>query len=587
MPFGRNTNIKKTAMMLLVVTALPITALAAVSEEHLAQVKDQFNELWHNAAETTKKRTELEETLANFDSKVADAKRDLAQATEDRKAIREQIAEQRRLIEVLTSQLKAAQDSRSFYTSLAFSQRDDYVRFIRYLASRDMTDSDTGPVAGGGILRYMLRGSLGDSIDDDLARQAANKARIRFFGQVNVLVDESGRAETRLAQISKDLQKQLTALEKKHSDIASLADEKAAFIDDSWRQKKLTQEEVIAVAKEADEASARMASIQSDLITINQELRDAKLKKLRAELDDLQSQYKTLETQRDTLQRKDEAMRLLQDAALKAFQVTVQQRNTDKKLYKHVEEKELARSLLIDKRDALPKDASGALIKSAALTDVQADIAEVEAVIKLMKDGVPTEYAEAYVRAKRQADEAAPVRAELRPQILALAPKLAVLQTAVSAKIGEVESAERDTGMDGLPPLFQWPVRGPITAGYFDADYETVFHVPHRAVDIATPQSSSVHAISDGIVLAVKDGGLTGYSYVLIGHRNGYASLYGHVSAALVRKGDVVMAGQIIALSGGTPGTHGAGPMTTGAHVHLEVTKDGEHINPLSILPAR
>ncbi len=587
MPFGRNTNIQKTAMMLLVVTALPITALAAVSEEHLAQVKDQFNELWHNAAETTKKRSELEETLANFDSKVADAKRDLAQATEQRKAIREQIAEQRKLIEVLTSQLEAAQDSKSFYASLAFSQRDDYVEFIRYLASRDMADTDTGPVAGGGILRYLLRGSLGDSIDDDLARQAANKARTRFFGQVNVLVDESGRAETRLAQIAKDLQKQLTALEKKHSDIASLADEKAAFIDDSWRQKKLTQEEVIAVAKEAEEASARMASIQSDLQNINQELREAKLKKLNAELSDLQAQYKTLETQRDTLVRKDEAMRLLQDAALKAFQVTVQQRNTDKKLYKYVEEKELVRSQLIERRDALPVDASGALIQSAALLAVKRDIADIEAVIKLMKDGVPTAPAEAYVRAKRQADEAAPVRAELQPQITALAPKLAILQTAVSAKIGEVESAERDTGMDGLPPLFQWPVRGPITAGFFDADYETVFHVPHRAVDIATPQSSSVHAISDGIVLAIKDGGATGYSYVLIGHRNGYASLYGHVSAALVRKGDVVMAGQIIALSGGTPGTHGAGYMTTGAHVHLEVTKDGEHINPLSILPAR
>jgi murein DD-endopeptidase MepM/ murein hydrolase activator NlpD len=108
-----------------------------------------------------------------------------------------------------------------------------------------------------------------------------------------------------------------------------------------------------------------------------------------------------------------------------------------------------------------------------------------------------------------------------------------------------------------------------------------------RHFDIAVPQGSIVRSISDGIVYAVKDGGEKGFSYVLIGHRDGYASLYGHVSSFLVRKGDVVAPGQAIALSGGLPGTHGAGPMTTGAHVHLEITKDGVHVNPLSVLPAK
>jgi murein DD-endopeptidase MepM/ murein hydrolase activator NlpD len=98
-------------------------------------------------------------------------------------------------------------------------------------------------------------------------------------------------------------------------------------------------------------------------------------------------------------------------------------------------------------------------------------------------------------------------------------------------------------------------------------------------------QGSPVHALAEGIVFAVKDGGKTGYSYILIGHRNGYASLYGHVSLAMVKTGDVVRFGQTIALSGGQPGTHGAGHMTTGPHLHLEIMKDGEHVNPLSVLP--
>ena len=128
---------------------------------------------------------------------------------------------------------------------------------------------------------------------------------------------------------------------------------------------------------------------------------------------------------------------------------------------------------------------------------------------------------------------------------------------------------------------------GPITAGYFDLSYEAVFGVPHRAVDIAVPQATPVRSVSDGVVFAFKDGGLTGYSYILIGHRNGYASLYGHVSSSFVKQGDIVSAGQMIGLSGGRPGTRGAGYMTTGSHLHLEITKDGVHVNPTSILPPR
>lgn len=134
-------------------------------------------------------------------------------------------------------------------------------------------------------------------------------------------------------------------------------------------------------------------------------------------------------------------------------------------------------------------------------------------------------------------------------------------------------------------PTFHWPQYGPVSAGFMDSGYKQHFGVPHLGMDIVVPQGSPVYAAADGVVFLVRDGGATGYSYVLIGHRGSYATLYGHVSQALVAAGQEVSAGQEIALSGGTPRVHGSGPMTTAAHVHFEVILAGKNINPRSVLP--
>lgn len=134
-------------------------------------------------------------------------------------------------------------------------------------------------------------------------------------------------------------------------------------------------------------------------------------------------------------------------------------------------------------------------------------------------------------------------------------------------------------------PVFHWPAYGPVSAGFMNASYKKFFGVPHLGTDIVVPQDSAVYAAADGVVFLVRDGGLTGYSYILIGHRDGYATLYGHVSQALVSAGQDVAGGQQIAISGGTPGTHGAGPMTTAAHLHFEVIQGGVNVDPKTVLP--
>lgn len=590
MAFGSNTH-RKRWITLSLVLMFPLSVLAATDDDQLLIAQDEFNQMWHAAAETTSKRATLEETLAQFDGKVADARKDLENAAKRRTLISENITEYRTLLEALRGQLQAAQNTKAFYDSIALSQRDDFVKFLRYMTGKNIALHESGPAVGGPLLKTIIRGSLGDSIDDALAFEAILKARTQFVGQVKVLVSESDRVQSRLEEVAHDYAAELQALEDEHRSIAIIVAEKSEFIDGSWKEKKLTEAELAYVAEEAREATVRIAEMQASLMKINDELKQMKMKTLTQQLEPLLAQKKELEDQRDVLLRKDTAMKMLEDAAQKAFQTAVAAKNSDKKLYQKIELKKLERQNASDELALLESQQTGTGSAQELLTNIASlkeQISFITATLKYMEDGVPGDLAEAYILAAQRADGATKERAVLAKQNVELTQELAKLEEDVIAKTAESEKIASQYELSGdLPPLFLWPVSGFITASYLDADYETVFRVPHHAIDIAVPQATPVRSISDGIVFAVKDGGLTGYSYVLIGHRNGYASLYGHVSSFLVKKGDIVSIGQMIALSGGKPGTHGAGYMTTGAHLHLEITKNGTHVNPTSVLPPR
>lgn len=141
-------------------------------------------------------------------------------------------------------------------------------------------------------------------------------------------------------------------------------------------------------------------------------------------------------------------------------------------------------------------------------------------------------------------------------------------------------------GMESVERIvMSWPVEptAGISAEFADAAYEDIFHMPHEAIDIPVVQGTPVRSAASGTVINVADNGL-GYSYIIVRHR-GFATLYGHMSGFKAQKGDSVAEGQIIGLSGGIPGTKGAGPMTTGAHLHFELIRDGQKIDPMPYLP--
>lgn len=137
----------------------------------------------------------------------------------------------------------------------------------------------------------------------------------------------------------------------------------------------------------------------------------------------------------------------------------------------------------------------------------------------------------------------------------------------------------------GQRASLEWPVEPiyGISAKFRDHSYEKHFGFAHDGLDIPALQGTTILAPADGIIEKAVDNGL-GYSYIIIRHA-GIATLYGHVSEIGVTEGQSVARGEPIGKTGGRPGTKGAGTITTGPHLHLEVIEDGKRIDPLSVLP--
>lgn len=96
----------------------------------------------------------------------------------------------------------------------------------------------------------------------------------------------------------------------------------------------------------------------------------------------------------------------------------------------------------------------------------------------------------------------------------------------------------------------------------------------HPGLDIAVPADSYIRAAGSG---TVEDAGVDDVygRYILIDHGDGVESMYGHASRIFVQAGDTVERNEVIALSGSTG-------RSTAPHLHFEIRKDGEPVDPLA-----
>lgn len=173
----------------------------------------------------------------------------------------------------------------------------------------------------------------------------------------------------------------------------------------------------------------------------------------------------------------------------------------------------------------------------------------------------------------------------LRKQYQAIEGEIAGIEKEVRQRLAEEEKF-RNLVQSGGSKL-SWPSQSRyITAYFHDPDYpfRTVFE--HNAVDIRASHGTPIKAASSGYVARAKKCSTAScYAYVMIVHANGISTVYGHLSRITAEEEQFVAVGDVIGYSGGTPGTVGAGPFVTGAHLHFEVRKNGIPVNPLDYLP--
>lgn len=169
-------------------------------------------------------------------------------------------------------------------------------------------------------------------------------------------------------------------------------------------------------------------------------------------------------------------------------------------------------------------------------------------------------------RAARPAPAPAP-QAASRPA--PAAPTTAAPRTRPAVKAAPAPPPVTAAGV----PHWQWPAQGRIIRS-FDANVSG-----KKGISIAGTRGDRIRAAADGQVVYAGSG-LVGYGrLIIVKHNDTYLSAYGHNRNLLVKEGDVVRAGQVIAEMGSSG--------TNRTQLHFEIRQNGKSVDPLRYLPRR
>ncbi len=163
-----------------------------------------------------------------------------------------------------------------------------------------------------------------------------------------------------------------------------------------------------------------------------------------------------------------------------------------------------------------------------------------------------------------------------RTAALAGTPPQSARLASATAKVDEAPAAEapvKASEATGALPTFRWPVRGKVITSYGAKTNGKA----NDGINLAVPEGTPVKAAEDGVV-AYSGNELKGYgNLVLVRHSNGYVTAYAHASELMVKRGDTIKRGQIIAKSGQS-GEVGS------PQLHFEIRKGSSPVDPLQFL---
>jgi murein DD-endopeptidase MepM/ murein hydrolase activator NlpD len=180
--------------------------------------------------------------------------------------------------------------------------------------------------------------------------------------------------------------------------------------------------------------------------------------------------------------------------------------------------------------------------------------------------------------AKPDASPAKPATAvaQANPSPPADAPKEHTPTASVFAPVTEKHAAD-DSGKTadatGSLPKFRWPANGRVISAYGPNNNGQ----QNDGINIALPENTPVKAAEEGVV-AYAGSELKGYgNLVLVRHPNGYVTAYAHAKELLVKRGDQVKRGQVIARSGQSGNVNAP-------QLHFEIRKGASPVDPMKFL---
>jgi murein DD-endopeptidase MepM/ murein hydrolase activator NlpD len=125
-----------------------------------------------------------------------------------------------------------------------------------------------------------------------------------------------------------------------------------------------------------------------------------------------------------------------------------------------------------------------------------------------------------------------------------------------------------------------WPAGGKISSGFGMREHPRYGgRKLHTGVDISLSRGTPLHATADGVVSFADRSGGNG-NIVVLEHGHGFSTVYAHNTRNNVRPGQTVKRGDIVAYSGSTG-------VSTGPHVHYEVWRNGQSVNPAPFLEGK
>ncbi|GGE45410.1 lipoprotein [Agaricicola taiwanensis] len=162
------------------------------------------------------------------------------------------------------------------------------------------------------------------------------------------------------------------------------------------------------------------------------------------------------------------------------------------------------------------------------------------------------------------------------PRMQAATPKPQETVATVQPVVARPDDTATTTAAasNGGKPDFRWPVRGRVISGYGSKPNGK----QNDGINLAVPEGTPIRAAESGTV-AYSGNELAGYgNLVLIRHDGGWVTAYAHASELLVKKGDVVRRGQVVARAGRSGDV-------SAPQLHFEVRRGSNPVDPLEQLP--